>query len=271
MPQHRLFSVNLFYVWLLLLFLYFPLGMLVVFSFNNARTLTLPLSGFTLDWYRALWHSPELLEATRNSIILGLGSSAAATVLGTSAAIGLIRFRFVGRTLFMGIAALPLVIPSVVLGVGMLLGFSQIGVPLSLWTVGLGHTVINIPVVILIVMARLSGLAANLEEAAMDLGATYWGAQLRITLPLILPAMIAAFLAAFTGSFDDFALTFFLIGAEPTLPVYLYSQLRFPSRLPIVVAMASVIIGGSLLLILLIAWLRRLEHLPFQGGSSHYD
>jgi spermidine/putrescine transport system permease protein len=164
----------------------------------------------------------------------------------------------VGRNLFMAMAAMPLVIPTVVLGVGLLIGFAQIGVPLSLWTVALGHTVINIPEVILIVAVRLIGMEPNLEEAAMDLGATYWKTQWRVTLPLAFPAIIAAFLTSFTTSFDEFPLTFFLIGAQPTLPVYLYSQLRFPNRLPLVVAMASLIIVGSASLILLIEWLRRL-------------
>lgn len=256
MQRQYLPTYSLIYFVLLVLFLYFPLLLLIVFSFNNARTLALPLTGFTLDWYVALWDSPELLAATWNSIVLGIGSSLVATILGTAAAIGLLRFQFVGRSLFIMVAAMPLVIPSVVLGVGMLLGFSQMNIPLSLWTVALGHTVINIPVVILIVGARLIGLAPNLEEAAMDLGATYWRTQLRITFPLAFPAIVAAFLTAFTTSFDEFALTFFLVGTEPTLPVYLYSQLRFPSRLPIVVAMATLIIIGSISLIFFTNWLR---------------
>ena len=152
---------------------------------------------------------------------------------------------------------MPLVIPSVILGVALLVGFVQIGVPLSLWTVGLGHVVINIPIVILIVMARLAGLSPNLEEAAMDLGMPYMEALLHVTLPLSLPALIAAFLTSFTTSFDEFALTFFLIGSEPTLPIYLYSQLRFPARLPMVVAMASIVIVGSFLIIVLMERIRR--------------
>jgi len=258
MQQRGLISFGFFYFLLLILFLYLPLLLLIVFSFNDARTLVFPLKGFTLKWYTDLFHSPEMLKAVWNIIVLGVGSSLVATVLGTMAAIGLVRFNFVGRNLFLAMAAMPLVIPSVVLGVGLLIGFAQIGVPLSLWTVGLGHTVINLPEVILIVAARLVGLEPNLEEAAMDLGATYWKTQLRVTLPLAFPAIIASFLTSFTTSFDEVALTFFLIGAQPTLPIYLYSQLRFPNRLPLVVAMASLIIVGSALLILFTDRLRRL-------------
>ena len=173
------------------------------------------------------------------------------------AAIALIRFRFYGRNVFIAIAMMPMVIPSVVMGVAMLIGFSQINLSLSLWTVGIGHVVLSIPIVILIMMARLSGLNVHLEEAAMDLGATYLGAQVRVTLPLAMPALVASFLTAFTTSFDEFALSYFLVGVEPTLPIYLYSQLRFPARLPVVVAMASVIIVTSFLVILFSDWLRR--------------
>ncbi|MEZ4660016.1 MAG: ABC transporter permease subunit [Caldilineaceae bacterium] len=152
---------------------------------------------------------------------------------------------------------MPLVIPSVVLAVALLIGLIQLGVPLSLWTVGLGHVVISLPVVVMIVAARLVGISATLEEAAMDLGTTFWGAQWRVTLPLAAPAIVAGFLNAFTTSFDEFALAFFLIGRQPTLPIYLYSQLRFPSRLPLVVAVAALIIAASVVLIGFTEWLRR--------------
>lgn len=254
-PRWR--SLNAVYFTLILAGLYVPLLLLILFSFNDASTLVFPIRGFTLTWYATLWQTPELLEATRNSLLLGVISSSVATLIGALAAVALVRFRFIGRGVFMAIAMLPLVIPSVVLGVALLIGFSQVNMPLSLWTVGAGHVVLNIPVVILIIMARLTGLNECLEEAAMDLGASYLGAQLRVTLPLALPAVIAAFLTAFTTSFDEFALTFFLVGTEPTLPLYLYSQLRFPTRLPIVVATASIIIAVSFFMILFSDWLRR--------------
>lgn len=250
-------SLNAAYFLLVAGFLYLPLLLLIVFSFNDSRSLTFPLSGFTLQWYADLWKTPELLRAAWNSVILGVVSSAVATIIGAMAAVALIRFRFTGRKTFIAVAMMPLVIPSVILGVALLIGFVQLGLPLSLWTVGLGHVVINIPVVILIVMARLAGLPPNLEEAAMDLGLPYPQALLHVTLPLSFPALIAAFLTSFTTSFDEFALTFFLIGSEPTLPVYLYSQLRFPTRLPIVVAMASIVIVSSFFIIVLMERIRR--------------
>ena len=108
------------------------------------------------------------------------------------------------------------------------------------------------------IASRLMGFPQNLEEAAMDLGCSYWGALLRVTLPISFPALMAAFLICFTISFDEFAIASFLVGTQPTLPVYLYSQLRFPSRLPLVVSMAAILMAGSMILVLLSEWLRRL-------------
>jgi spermidine/putrescine transport system permease protein len=150
-----------------------------------------------------------------------------------------------------------LVIPYVVLAVALLLLFRSWNVELSLWTVGAAHVVVNIPYVMLIVAARLAGFEQNLEEAAMDLGSTYWGTLMRVTLPISAPALVSAFLSSFTTSFDEFALAVFLTGKENTLPVYLYSQLRFPSRLPLVVTLAAVIMVASVAIILFSEWLRR--------------
>jgi spermidine/putrescine transport system permease protein len=229
----------------------------VVFSFNDSTILVFPLKGFTLKWYSQLADASELLESVRNSVVLGVISSLAATALGTMAAIGVMRFQFPGRSTFLGLASMPMVIPYVVLGVGLLILFDQIGFRLSLWTVGLGHVIINIPYVMLIVASRLAGFDASLEEAAMDLGATYWMTLARVTLPISAPALISAFLMSFTTSFDEFALAFFLIGNETTLPVYLYSQLRFPSRLPLVVALAAILMVGSIVIVIFAEWLRR--------------
>lgn len=245
------------YFALIVVFLYLPIALLIVFSFNDSPVLVFPLKGFTIKWYQQLLEARELLKAVLNSLILGLVSSLIATILGTMAAIGIVRFNFRGKGIFMGIASLPLVIPYVVLGVSLLVLLDTTGIPLSLWTVGLGHVVINVPFVMLVVAARLTGFDTNLEEAAMDLGATYWMTLARVTLPIAMPALVAAFLMSFTTSFDEFALAFFLIGNETTLPIYLYSQLRFPSRLPLVVTLAAVVMVASIGVILFSEWLRR--------------
>ncbi len=238
-------------------FLYLPILLLILFSFNDSRTLVFPLREFTTRWYAQLLHSPELLRALGNSLWVGLLSSLVATLLGTMAAIAIVRFRFRLQGLFMAVSTIPLVIPSVVLGVALLLVFAQFGVPLSLLAVGIGHTILNIPYAMLIVAARLTGFSNHLEEAGMDLGLSYWGTLLRVTLPISAPALLAAFLSSFTTSFDEFAVAFFLVGTEATLPVYLYSQLRFPSRLPLVVALTALVMVASILIVLSTEWLQR--------------
>jgi spermidine/putrescine transport system permease protein len=249
--------LGLAYYVILLIFLQLPILILIIFSFNDSVLLVFPLKGFTLDWYRQLFAAEELINAAKNSLIIGLVSSVLATALGTMGAIGIARFDFPGRQFFLNIATLPLVIPYVVLGVALLILFRSIGIELSIWTIMIGHAVINVPYVMLIVAARLSGFANNLEEAAMDLGATYWGTLMRVTVPISAPALVAAFLSSFTLSFDEFSLAFFLSGTENTLPVYLYSQLRFPNRLPLAITTAAVVILVSATLLFFSEWLRR--------------
>lgn len=249
--------LGLGYYLLLLLFLQLPILLLIVFSFNDSVLLVFPLRGFTLQWYRELLQATELINAAKNSLLIGLVSSVVATALGGAAAIAIARYNFPGRDFFLNIATLPLVIPYVVLAVALLILFQALKIELSLWTIMIGHTIINMPYVMLIVAARLSGFANNLEEAAMDLGATYWGTLMRVTLPISMPALVAAFLSSFTMSFDEFSLAFFLAGTQNTLPVYLYSQLRFPSRLPLAVTTAAVVIMVSVVILLFSEWLRR--------------
>jgi len=259
MRRRDLISPGFLYYALMAAFLYLPIALLIVFSFNDGRTLTFPLKGFTTRWYEQMLGTRELIDALWNSIALGIVSSIVATALGTLAGIGVSRFDFPGKRAFLALASMPLVIPYVVIGVALLLLFKTINpdLQLSLWTVGVGHVVINIPYCMLIVASRLAGFDAHLEEAAMDLGATYWGTLARVTLPIAAPAIVSAFLSSFTTSFDEFAVSFFLIGTESTLPIYLYSQLRFPSRLPLIVALAAVIIVASIILVIFSEALRR--------------
>lgn len=269
--MRRWLSPGYIYFWLLAIFLYLPIFLLLLFSFNDSATLTFPLRTFTLRWYQELLEANELLESLRNSVIVGIISSLVATILGTMAAIGVVRFYFIGRNAFVAMAAMPLVIPSVVLGVALLILFRQIvDVELTLWTVGLGHVIINIPIVMLIVAARLAGFDENLEEAAMDLGATYWRTQWRVTLPIIVPALMAAFLTAFTTSFDEYAMSVFIVGTDATLPVYMYSQLRFPRRLPIIVTLGAIIMISSIVIIVLAERLRRLGQHPAPLPDVHH-
>jgi spermidine/putrescine transport system permease protein len=254
LPRPRVLTT---YYALLIVLLYVPLGVLFLFSFNNGTSLSFPLQGLTLHWYEKLFDSPEVLRAARNSLIVAVVSGTGATIFGTAVALLLTRFRFRGEAFLFALAMLPLVVPIIVLAVALLVLFLAAGIDRSLWTVAIGHTVVALPFVVLIISARLAGFDPSLEEAAMDLGAPYWKVIAAIILPLIAPAVISAWLVAFTVSLDEFALALFLAGTEPTFPVYLFSQLRFASRLPVMIALAVLLMMGTLLLVMIAEWIRR--------------
>ena len=239
--------------------LYLPIAVLFLFSINANTTLSFPLQGLTFDWYRKLFAADAILNSARNSLVVAAGSSCVATLLGTAVAVLFLRFNFRSKNLLLALAVLPLIVPFIVLAVALLMLFSALHIERSLLTVGVAHAVVALPYAFLIIISRLAGLDASLEEAAMDLGATYLTTLRRIVLPIIAPAMLSAWLTAFTVSFDEFALALFLAGTEPTFPVYLFSQLRFANRLPIMIALAVLMMIGSLTLVLVAERLRRAE------------
>ena len=243
----------------LIALLYLPIAVLFLFSINSNTFLSFPLQGLTLAWYETLFESDALLRSARNSIIVAFGSSLTATLLGTMTSLLMVRYQFRSKGLLVAMAVLPLIVPYIVLAVSLFLLFSVLDIDRSLWTVGIAHTVVALPYVLLIVGSRLAGFDANLEEAAMDLGADYPTTLRRIVIPIIMPAMISAWLTAFTVSFDEFALALFLAGTQPTFPVYLYGQLRFASRLPIMIALAVLMMIGTLALVLVAERVRRAE------------
>jgi spermidine/putrescine transport system permease protein len=245
------------YYVLLLILLYLPLAVLFIFSINASTTVAFPPKGFTLDWYAQVFENDALLRSARNSLEVAVVSSIAATVLGTMVAILVLRFDFRTKPLLVGLAVLPLIVPFVVLAVALLLVFRSVGLNLSLGTVAVAHTVVALPFTLLIVLSRLAGFDHDLEDASMDLGASYLGTLRLVVLPIIAPAIVAAFLTAFTVSFDEFALALFLAGTEPTFPVYLFGQLRFANQLPILIALAVLIMVGTLVLILTAERVRR--------------
>jgi len=248
-----------FYFFSLIALLYLPIAVLFLFSINANTMLSFPLQGLTLDWYQQLFDSAAVLRSARNSLFVALGSSLAATTLGTMISILYLRYQFRAKGLLIALAVLPLIVPYIVLAVALLLLFSVVHVDRSLWTVGIAHTVVALPYVVLIVAARLAGFDASLEEAAMDLGADYPSTLRRIVLPMIFPAIVSAFLTAFTVSFDEFALALFLAGTQPTFPVYLFSQLRFANRLPVMIALAVLLMIGTLTLVFISERIRRVK------------
>ena len=232
-------------------FLYAPIAILLIFSFNNSELPSFPLSGFTLRWYHQFLTNPDLKGALVTSAIIAALSSAAAVALGVVASIALVRRRFRGKAGISAFLLSPLVIPYVVFGISLLLLFHTLGVPRSILTVVIGHIVISLPYTILVLMPRLQQIDVSLEEAAYDLGASRLRTFRSITLPLILPAVVSAFLIAYTTSFDEYAVASFVVGTRKTFPIYLYSALRFPSQLPQVIAVAVVVISVSLVVVIL--------------------
>lgn len=236
-------AFNLASVGLGLAFLYAPIAMLILYSFNDGRLVTV-WSGFSLRWYRALLHDRQMLEAVWTTLRVGVLSASLATILGTFAAVALVRAgRFRGRTGLAGMVYATLVMPEVILGLSLLLLFVAAGVTRGFWTVTLAHTTLTLAYATVVVQARLSGFDRSLEEAAQDLGAPPWRAFLTVTLPNIAPAVAAAWMLAFTLSLDDLVIASFTSGpGATTLPMRLYSQVRLGVN-PEVNAISTLLIG----------------------------
>ena len=207
-------------------FLYLPIFLLIILSFNSSRTSAV-WRGFTLDWYVRLFHNRLLWEAVKNSLIIAGATAVIATALGTAAALALHRRRVPGRLWIEGLLYVPLVLPDIVLGVGALVLFTALGISLGLGTILAAHVGTSISYVVLVLRARLSDMDERLEEAARDLGATPWQTLRYVTLPLLMPGIIAAVLLSFTLSLDDFILSFFTAGpGSTTLPLRIYGMMK---------------------------------------------
>jgi spermidine/putrescine transport system permease protein len=254
----RVRLLPIYYIAILAL-LYLPIAVLFVFSINANSTVAFPLRGFTLQWYERALTDDALIGAVTNSIKVGVASSTIATTLGSVIALLLVRFQFRGRALLAGLALLPLIVPYVVLGVAMLVLFRALDVDTSAVTVAIAHVVVSLPFVVLIVLSRLVGFDRRLEEAAMDLGATYPQTLRLVVLPIIFPAIVSAWMVAFTVSFDEIALALFLTGRDQTFPVYLAGQIRFTATLPVLIAAAVMLMAVSLLLVGISERIRRLR------------
>jgi putrescine transport system permease protein len=210
-----------------LAFLYVPITVLIIYSFNASRLVTL-WGGWSLVWYRELLNDEAILQAAWVSLRVGALSASAATVLGTLAAIGLARLgRFRGRLLFSGMVYAPLVMPEVITGLSLLLLFVALDVDRGFWTIVIAHTTLTLCFVAVIVQSRLVGFDRSLEEAAMDLGCPPFRTFLTVTLPLIAPAIAAGWMLAFSLSLDDLVIASFATGpGATTLPIRIYSEVR---------------------------------------------
>lgn len=245
------------YVAFYFLFLYLPILLLPVFSFNNAATTTFPLAGFTTKWYASLSGNSVMLEAAWNSLIVGLSVSLLSTILGICAARAITRYRFRGQRAAAGLIMAPLFLPEIIVAVSLLMIVLAMGVELSLVTVILGQTVFCVPYAMSVLVSGFEGFDRSLEEASYDLGETAIGTFRRVTLPVVAPAIVSSLLVTFTISLDEFILAFFLSGTEPTLPVYIWGQLRFAAKLPGVLALGTIMLALSILMLTLAEILRR--------------
>jgi spermidine/putrescine transport system permease protein len=237
------------YAIVFLAFLYGPVLLLPVFAFNDSAIIAFPLRGFTTAAFEQLWETGPLHQSVWNSLQVAVAASVLATSLGIFAARASARFTFPGQRPIMGLIMLPLVLPEIIVAVSLLIVLIQLGMPLSLWTVVLGHVLLCTPFAVAILTSAFLALDRSLEEASLDLGENRLGTFWRVTLPLVAPGIIASLLISFTISLDEFIIAFFLTGTDATMPVYIWSQLRFTSKLPSVMALGSILLLLSLVLL----------------------
>jgi spermidine/putrescine transport system permease protein len=244
------------YAFLYLAFLYIPVLLLPLFSFNNSLFIAFPLTGFTTRWYAEMAADSEMHAALLNTLKVGTLASLSSTILGLLAAKALARGGLKGASAFIGLTSLPLFIPEIVLGISLLVLVTAMGIGLSLLSVAIGHLLVCLPFAIAVLLSRLEGFDASLEEASRDLGENGWMTFWRVTFPLVLPGIVSSLLLTFIVSFDDFMIAFFLCGTDTTLPVYIFGELRFPNKLPGVLALGSTILLVSGGLVFVAEWLR---------------
>jgi spermidine/putrescine transport system permease protein len=245
-PKKALGS-NIIY-WIVIGFLFMPLVVLIAYSFNKSRSGE--WTGFSFVWYQKLFmDSPDLWKAFQNSAIIAFSSALMATVLGTLAAVGTARYSFKLKSYVATMSFIPMILPEIVVGVSLLIFFAGIGLQLGMMTVWIAHTTFNIPFVYLLVSARLEESDPTIVEAARDLGASELQTLFRVIIPMALPGIASAFLTAITLSLEDFVITFFVSGpGATTLPLYIYSMIRFGVS-PVVNALSAVMVAGTVLLV----------------------
>jgi spermidine/putrescine transport system permease protein len=222
-------SIGKAYGFLMYMFLYVPIIILILFSFNESRV-NATWTGFTLKWYVSLFNNHSILEAAKNSLLVAFISTLIAVMLGTVTAVGMYKYKFKGKTALEGLLYVPIIIPEIVMGIAMLAFFSQLKdfIELGLLTLILAHVTFSVAYVVVVVRTRLEGFDKSLEEAAMDLGATPLQTFFKVTLPVIMPGVLAGGLLAFTLSLDDVIISFFVAGPQSnTLPLKVFSMVKF--------------------------------------------
>lgn len=262
----RLSRFNIASLALGLAFLYLPILILVIYSFNASRLVTV-WGGWSLRWYREFFGDRAMIEASWMSLRVAVASATIATLIGTLAAVALVRGeRFRGRTLFSGMLYAPLVMPEVITGLSLLLLFVALNAERGFWTVTIAHTTLTMCFVAVVVQSRLGSLDRSLEEAAMDLGCAPTRAFLSVTLPLIAPAILAGWMLAFTLSLDDLVIASFTTGpGSATLPIRIYSEVRLGVK-PEINAICTLVIALIAVVIVIASLASKLS--SSQGESA---
>ena len=247
-------------------FLYIPIIILIVYSFNASRLVTV-WGGFSTQWYAAMWANQGLMDAAWVTARVGLLSATLGTVLGTLAALALVRYaRFPGRMAFSGMIYAPLVMPEVITGLSLLLLFVALNIDRGFWTVTIAHTTFTMCYVAIVVQSRLLTFDRSLEEVALDLGCPPVKTFFKVTLPLIMPAVAAGWMLAFTLSLDDLVIASFTTGpGSATLPIRIYSEVRLGVK-PEINAICTLIVGFIAVLIILASLATKLS--SSKGGSA---
>lgn len=240
-----------------LIFLYAPIALLPLFAFNDSKIIAFPLQGFTTVWFHEMWNDAQMWLALKHSMIISSSTSVLATTLGIFAARASTRFRFPGKAPAMGLIMLPLVLPEMIVAMSLLVVLLALGVPLSILTVILGHSLICTPFAVAILTSAFQSLDQSLEEAAYDLGETPLSTFRLIILPLVMPGIISSLLICFTISLDEFIISYFLAGADSVLSAYIYSQFRFPARVPAMLALGTILVLVSIVLLTIAEYFRR--------------
>ena len=250
-----------------LIFLYAPILLLPLFAFNDSKIIAFPLSGFTVEWFRQMWQDDALFSALKNSLIVGASVSVLSTTFGIFAARATTRYSFPGKAGIIGLVMLPLVLPEMIVAMSLLVVLLGIGIPLSIFTIILGHVLICTPFAVAILSSAFQSLDKSLEEAAYDLGegpiSTFW----LIILPLVMPGIISSLLISFTISLDEFIIAFFLGGTETTLSVYIFGQFRFPAKVPSIMALGTLLVLLSITLLATAEYFRR-KGIAKVGGKN---
>lgn len=243
--------------WLVYLFLYAPIVILIIFSFNSSRYAI--WQGFSLQWYRTLADDDLILRSLKNSLIVALAATVASTIIGTLAALGMQRFQFRGKGAAEGLFYLPVIVPEIVMAASLVVFFGFIRFRLGMTSVILAHIAFCVSYVVIVVRARLEGFDRTVEEAAMDLGANELQTFFKITLPLIMPGILSGALLAFTLSIDDYLITSFVAGVgSTTLPLQIYSMVKTKVT-PEINAVSTLLLIPTIILIVISDRLQREE------------